>query len=317
MTQTTEKDVIIGVVCAVAAALIFSSSVAVARLAVKTTLAPADLVALRFGIGGLLFLPVLIRTWTSLSATTRKAAFPLSFSHGWGMVGCSLFGLSLAPASHAAALGPGCVPLFIALLAPVFLGRRLLKVQRVGLAAITLGAGALFLGSWTSPSAQSFAGDALFLAASFLAACYLVFVEKHRVPALAGNAVVMTLSALIVLPIYFLAFSSRIPAAPASDVAVQALFQGLLMSVAYVLTHQGVLKVGGARVSIIMSSIPVLTLLMGKAVADDPIRPIEIVAVVLITFGIFFGAFLKLGKEPAQTKAADASCPETVGRRAA
>jgi drug/metabolite transporter (DMT)-like permease len=170
-------------------------------------------------------------------------------------------------------------------------------MQRVGLTAITLGAVALFLQSAAGTSLSTIVGDALFVAAGFLAACYLVFVERYRVPALAGNAVVLTFSSLIVLPMYLLFFDSRIPSAPTADVATQALFQGVLMSAAYVLTHYGVLKIGGARVSMIMASIPVLTLLMGKSVAGDLIRPLEVVAVVLITFGIAFGAFLRLNME--------------------
>ena len=96
----------------------------------------------------------------------------------------------------------------------------------------------------------------LFVVAAVLAASYLVFVEHYRVPALAGNAVVIVFSALIVVPVYLLGFESKIPSAPVTDVAYQALFQGVLMSTAYVATHQAVLKLGGARVSMIMASIP-------------------------------------------------------------
>lgn len=283
-----------GVLSAMTSALIFASTIAFSRLAIKTTLAPVDLIALRFGIGGLLFLPFLFLAWRTLPAVARRAGLPMSFSHGWGMVGCSLIGLGFAPASHAAALGPGCVPLFIAAIAPFALGRGLSRQQQIGLSAILLGGAALFVQASYGSSSTALIGDGLFVVAAFLAACYLVFVERYKVPALAGNAVVMVFSAVIVLPVYLIGFESRLLTAPMHDVAIQALFQGFLMSLAYFLTHFAVLKIGGARVSMIMASIPVITLLMAHSIAGDPIRPLEVFAVLAICCGIVYGALLKL-----------------------
>ncbi len=274
----------LGLLYAAAAAFIMATAIAVARLGVKTDLAAADLIALRFGIGGLIFLPVLLRTWHSLPAVTKRATVPLSFAHGWGMVGCSLLGLTFAPASHAAALGPGTVPAFIALIAFMFLKRRIDARQAFGLVAICVGAAALLFGASAQTEIRgALIGDGLFMTAALLAACYLVFVEQHRVPALAGNAVVMVFSALIVIPTYLLFFESKFAAVPIAHVAWQALFQGVLMSLAYLATHQAVLKIGGARVSMIMASIPVLTLLAGHIIAGDPVGPVEVFAVIAIS----------------------------------
>ena len=289
------SEVSLGLLLAAAAAFIMATAIAVARFGLKTDLAAPDLIALRFGVGGLIFLPILLRTWHGLPARTKRAAVPLSFAHGWGMVGCSLLGLTFAPASHAAALGPGCVPAFIALIAFLFLKRRIDARQAFGLTAICLGAAALLTRASIQTEVQSvLIGDGLFMTAALLAACYLVFVEQHRVPALAGNAVVMVVSALIVIPAYVLFFESKLAAAPIGHVAWQALFQGVLMSLAYLATHQAVLKIGGARVSMIMASIPVLTLLTGHVIASDPIGAIEVFAVVAISTGIIVGALVKL-----------------------
>ena len=108
---------LVGFGCAIAAALIMAATIAVSRLALKTDLAPADLLVLRFGLAGILFLPILVCTWPNLPHLARRAALPLSFAHGWGMAGLSIAGMAFAPAAHAAALGPGLSPLFVAILA--------------------------------------------------------------------------------------------------------------------------------------------------------------------------------------------------------
>jgi drug/metabolite transporter (DMT)-like permease len=289
------SEVTIGVVFATFAALGLALTIAVARLAAKTPLTPADLVALRFGVGALIFLPILLRTRHSLPVAAKRAAVPLSFLHGWGMAGLSFLGVAYAPASHAAALGPGCIPVFVALLTLFFLRRRIEIREALGLLGICLGAGALFAATLTaSATPDVWFGDSLFITAGLLAACYLVFVEKHRVPALAGNALVTVVSAIVALPIYLLLFESGIPATPAADVAQQALFQGVLLSAAYLAVHQAVLRIGGARTSIIMASIPALTLIAGWAIAGDPVSLMEAFAIGSISLGVLVGGLCKL-----------------------
>lgn len=288
-----------GLLLVAAAALIMAMTIALSRFAIKTTLAPPDLLALRFGIGGLLFLPILVRTWRTLPSFGRGAALPLSFLHGWGMAGSSMLGLMFAPASHAAALGPGCVPFFLAIIAYATFRRRLARQQVIGLTAIVVGAIGLLGVTGAHPGDRALVGDALFLAAAFCAACYFVLVERYQVPALAGNAVVIVFSGIIVVPAYLIFFESNIPSAPWRDVALQALFQGMLMSAAYVAVHQAVLLIGGARVTMIMAILPVLTLLAGRSIAGDPVTFPETLAILAISGGIVYGALWRLrGERP-------------------
>src|ERR1700693_1949281 len=108
--------VVLGYLAALAAVAITSTYPAVTRVSVTTTLTPADLLMLRMGVSGLLFAPCLAWKAARISPGLWSAGMPLSFFHGWGMAGCTIFGLQFAPASHSAALGPGTISVWIALL---------------------------------------------------------------------------------------------------------------------------------------------------------------------------------------------------------
>ena len=287
--------------CLVAfAAIVMATTIALSRYALKGTLSTADLLAIRYGVGAVLFLPLLLRTWHTLPRFAKRAAVPLSFLHGWGMAGASLLGLVFAPAAHAAALGPGCLPVFLAVFAYLAYRKTLPAHQCLGLAAITAGALMLIAVGGASGDATSVPlGDAMFLAAAALGAIYFVVVEHHRIPAVAGNAVVIVFSGIVVVPAYLLLAESNIPSAPWGEIAVQVLFQGVLMCGAYLAVHKAVLLVGGARVTMIMAVLPVLTLLAGRAIAGDRVTLPETMAIATISGGILYGALWRLRGEAA------------------
>ncbi|HEX8106547.1 MAG TPA: DMT family transporter [Kofleriaceae bacterium] len=281
----------IGRALAVIAVLIMAATLAISRAGVTGHLGPADLLALRFGVGGLVMLPVLIAGRTRLSRSLAVAAVPLSFAHGWGMAGLSLIGLQFAPASHGGALGPGCIPLWVALLGYALYRHRTSTKQGLGITSISMGVVALLAASYRGLStAHAVQGDLFFVASSVLAAGYFVYVERHGVPAKLGAALVMVLSGLVVVPAYLVFMPSRIPSAPWREVALQVVVQGPLMSFAYLALHQAVLFIGSKPVSMLLALIPVTTIATGAFIAGDPVSWIEALAVIAVSVGVAIGA---------------------------
>ena len=85
------------------------------------------------------------------------------------------------------------------------------------------------------------------------------------------------------------------------------------MPLAYVATHHAVLKIGGARVTMIMASIPVITLVTGRLIAGDTFSFLDVVAIVTITGGVLCGAMFKLRAEGVMHMAAQpAGKPEAT-----
>lgn len=281
----------VGRALAVSAVLIMAATLALSRAGVTGHLGPADLLALRFGVGGLVMLPVLIAGRARLSRSLAVAAVPLSFAHGWGMAGLSLIGLQFAPASHGGALGPGCIPLWVALLGYTLYRQRTSAKQGLGIASISVGVVALLAASYRGLStAHAVQGDLFFVASSVLAAGYFVYVERHGIPARLGAALVMVLSGLVVVPAYLVFLPSRIPSAPWREVALQVVVQGPLMSFAYLALHQAVLFIGSKPVSMLLALIPVTTIATGAFIAGDPVSWIEALAVIAVSAGVAIGA---------------------------
>src|SRR6185503_3777124 len=97
-----------------------------------TSLDVQDLAALRFGVAGLLLLPVVWRRglaldrlgWPGLVAIVLGGGAPFALLVGAGLV--------FAPVAHASALVQGTVPLAVGVLAAVVLGERLTGVNLLG-----------------------------------------------------------------------------------------------------------------------------------------------------------------------------------------
>src|SRR5262245_24404155 len=134
MSNLTSTDYIRGALYGLAAASIWAGWIVVARLGVTTSLTPWDIAALRFGVGGLLLLPYLLRKGFAIERLgwIRLAAIVLGC--GAPMVLLVNAGLLFAPAAHAGGLFSGGVPLIVALLAVPVLHEALAPAKRIGLA---------------------------------------------------------------------------------------------------------------------------------------------------------------------------------------
>jgi len=155
-------------------------------------------------------------------------------------------GLRFAPAYDGGALNPGCMPLFVALIAALVLGEKLSTARKLGLSLIL--AGALLIVGWQaaawSPS-RTF-GDALFLFAAFLTACFTVVMRQAELDPLHVAALVSTGSLVIYLPIYLAVCGTRLAQLPFAEITVQAIFQGVLVSIVSLLLYGRAVAILGA-----------------------------------------------------------------------
>lgn len=274
--------------------LLASSAPAVTRLSLTHTLGAVDLVVLRCGVGGLLFLPFLLASWRRLPRKLVAVGFVLAFLHGWGMHLSAIAGLQFAPAGHASALGPGFMPVWVMLWYRLSGGAWPGGQQACGLALIALGA--LILVGYSSGSAAGHTvllGDLLFLLSSCMAAIYLVYVQKHAIDPMQGAALVAVYSG-VAGGMLLLAWPapSGLWVAPASELLVQATFQGVGVGACSVLFATfAVLRLGSQRFSVFVAAIPVLSLLLGWIIVGDGFHGFEAVAVVLVSGGVVLAGF--------------------------
>jgi drug/metabolite transporter (DMT)-like permease len=284
-----------GAAFGLAAMSIWAAWSPITRLAVTTSLDTMDIAALRFGVAGILLAPVVM--WRGLARD--RLGWPglavMIAGIGAPYVLVAAGGLRFAPASDQGALNPGCMPLFVALIAAVVLGETISITRRLGLALIF--AGALVIMFWhvidrnTAWSASRTFGDALFLCAAFLTACFTVAMRRANLDPLHAAALVATGSLVIYLPIYLAVAGTRLAAIPVADLAVQAIFQGVFVTiVSIVLYGRAVVILGASSGAAFGALVPALSALFAIPLLGEWPSETDWLGIVLISAGVYLAS---------------------------
>jgi len=282
------RPVALGYLAALSAVFITAVYPALTRLSVTTTLTPADLLLFRLGVSGLLFTPFLVMHAHEIPKAQWMAGLPLSFLHGWAMAACVVFGLQFSPASHAAALGPGAIAAWIALVGFVVYGVHIHSRKLAGIAIIVGGVALILVASYRGLSlSTAMIGDAMFLLASALGASYLVYMQRRRLNPVVAAALVCVASAMIVVPWHYCLATSAIATAPVQEIVWQLLFQGVLVGCcAFFALNYATLAIGSQTVGVLSALVPVIGAFCSLLITRDSISSLEWTAIVVISLGV-------------------------------
>jgi drug/metabolite transporter (DMT)-like permease len=250
----------IGLACGVLSVLLFSSFTLVSRLGLSSRLQLVDLAALRFGIGGTLLLPALLRA--DLRSVTWRQAAALALLGGLGFALLAYTGFSLAPAAHGAVLLHGTLPLFTFLLLRTTTGRVDSGPPTLGIGLIAAGIALMAYDSVTVASPRQLAGDGFLLLASLSWSSYGVLSRRLGLPAASGAAIVAVLSLCAFLPFYVLWRGKTLPTSSLREVVLQAVVQGVLIGAISIFVYtRAVAALGPQTTSLMAAAVPVITTL--------------------------------------------------------
>ena len=275
-----------------AAVSIWASWSVVTRLAVTTNLDAWDIVALRFGVAGVLLSPVLVRRGLASDRLGWRGLSLLIAGLGAPYVLVAAGGLRFAPASDQGALNPGCMPLFVVLIASIVLGEKLSIPRKLGLSLIVAGAVIIVAYQEGAPLGTSRTlGDALFLFAAFLTACGTVVIRRAKLDPLHATALVSTGSLVIYLPVYLAMFGIRLALLPPADLAVQAVFQGILVTiVSFLLYVRAIAILGASGGATFGALVPALSALFAIPLLGEWPTDADWVGIVLISAGVYLAS---------------------------
>jgi drug/metabolite transporter (DMT)-like permease len=291
VTRPVGSGYLKGAVFGVAAASIWASWSAVTRLAVMTNLDAWDIAALRFGVAGLLLSPVLMQRGLALDRLGWLGLAVIIAGLGAPYALVAAGGLSFAPASDQGALNPGCMPLFVGLIAAIVLGEKLSITRKFGLWIIL--AGALIIVGWhvSSWSTSRTLGDVLFLFAAFLSACFTVLMWQVKLDPLHAAALVSTGSLVTYLPVYLALYGTRLRQLPLADFAVQAVFQGVLVTIVSLLLYGRAVAILGASGGAAFGAlVPALSALLAIPLLGEWPNETDWVGIVLISAGVYLAS---------------------------
>jgi len=286
-----------GVLAMLATLLIWVGFLLSLRAENQSLLTPTDLALMRFGLPALLFLPLLWRRRALLMAIRWRYGAMLLLG-GLPFFYLVSLGSGYAPAAHAGALVPGTAPLFVTGLAVLVFKEPLPQQRLVGLGVILLGVMVL-LGSALLDFQQGYwRGHLAFLSASLLWACYTLGLRVIGIGALEATALLCSGSLLglgLLLSVGLV--ESNLHVATWTTIWPFLLVQGVGAGIVGGFTYGvAIRQLGAEKTAALGSFTPALAALAAIPILGEQLKPIGLLAVLVIMLGVALASGLRWRK---------------------
>lgn len=271
--------------------MVWAGFVIVSRMGGTSALTVWDIVALRFGVAGLILLPFLLRRglpglrWREIAALVACAGI------GYALLVYGAF--FFAPAQHGAILLSGLLPFTTTVLSLWLLREKVRPLRLLGLALICLGALPFVASAFNGSQASDLVwlGDLMLVAASFSWALFTVLIKRWQVRALDVTLIVTVFSMLLYLPVYFAFLPKQIAVAPLGEILLQAVYQGVIVVCVAMLSYtMAVELLGASRTAMIMALVPASGALLAVPLLGEPLTQAMLIGITLVTAGAILGA---------------------------
>jgi drug/metabolite transporter (DMT)-like permease len=291
MRQSENQDIKSGKLSAYLAAVvvvcIWSGWITLSRMGVHTNLTPYDITLLRFGTAAILTLPFSLRydwknvKWHQILLVALGCGFPYTMF--------SFFGLKTIKAANAGVLVNGMLPV-IGLFFTLFWFKE--KVNRMKYLAIVilLAANVMIANLSVSIAAEFLPGILCLLSAAVVFSTYMAATRRWGYKMNDVIAFVPAVNAVLFLPLWFLS-PTAIWTSPFQDVAIQMIYQGIVVSVfALLLITYTVNKLGSGTMSVFLSYVPVVTAVLAFLFLNESLTLTEQSGIVLCSVGLMIYA---------------------------
>jgi len=280
----------LGALSALSVVLIWAAWLVSTRHSVGAGLGPLDLSLLRYGIPALVLTPVWWRTGLFPKGATGALAL-MVLGSGAPFFQIVAFGMRHTPASAAGVLLPGLMPLAVALIGMLFLGEKPDNWRKLGMLGILAGGGVLLFGNLGDDGLGWISFTVLPIGAT-LWAVYTHAFRRSGLNAFEGAALICVWSTILnlaALPFV----GTRFLSAPSSEIALQAVTQGLLSGlVATLLYGAAVRTLGGTQAAAYTAITPVAAAIGGTLFLSEPLGAATIVAALVTGLGVLLSTGL-------------------------
>jgi len=158
----------------------------------------------------------------------------------------------------------------------------------MGLILIVLGAIGIVWASGGTIGTRQNIGHLLFLCAGLAWACYTVAMRRAKLGGLHAAAIAAGVSLVLYLPIYAIISRGSLLNAPAFDVALQAVVQGILTAIVALLLYGRMVALLGATAGAAFVALtPATTALLGIPVLGEWPSAIDWLAITVISVGVY------------------------------
>jgi drug/metabolite transporter (DMT)-like permease len=262
-----------------------------ARWGIARGMDAADMTLLRFGVAGVVTLPVLGL------ALKRDARGLLARWRSWmavALLAGPLFGLLMftalqwAPAAHAAVFPFTAMSVMGTLLSAAFLGDRLTLRKAGGIGVVVAGLVVLSGLDIRSLTGRALWGDALFIAAGTLWAGFGIVMRKQRMDPLLATAAISFFALVTYVPIYLATVGiQRLLAVAPTVLWTEVIVQGLIAGAGTLYTYSKMVALlGPARASVFPALAPGIAAFLAWPVLGHVPTGIEAAGLLIAVTGL-------------------------------
>jgi drug/metabolite transporter (DMT)-like permease len=280
--QKTQRQ---GYMAALVAVIIWSGFILVSRMGGISQLLSYDVIAIRYITCALVVLPF---WWFKFPFKLfQPKLIILSLIGGFSYALFVFKGFELTPASQAAVILPGLMPVLIIILS-VFINKQSHAITKwLGITVITLGVAILFWQEF-SVHGQFSLGHLAMGAAASCWALFSVLLNRWDISPWQATVSLSVITCLLYLPIYLLWLPKNISPDLWQDILLQGFYQGVLAATIQVMLYsKAVQLIGAAGMGSMMAIVPVLAGVSALYVFDETLKPALMSAMVLVSFGVW------------------------------
>lgn len=282
------KELVLGVGMGLIASLIWGSWPVISKLAQIQSITSVEITILRFGVSGLILLPVLFYHAVTLrTLCTRGVA--LAIGAGMPYVLLAVNGIGLSSSAHFGIIAPSCMLVFSTLGSVYLLSEKLTRQRLAGVLMIV--AGVLIVG-WHSlalMSRQVLIGDLMFVGCGALWASFTLLSKYWKLNSWVATAMVSVVSGVICLPLYTVNHESLFTNIPISTLLLQGVFQGVLVAICALYCYsKSVSLLGAAKGAVFAALVPPFAIVLGVLMLNEVVTWVEVTGITCVFFGMAF-----------------------------
>ena len=278
-----------GYLAACVVVLCWSGFNIVSRFGSKGVFTPFDLAAMRFGVSGAIALPLFL-SWVPMRDWPRYLAIACLGGLGYGVLVYS--GFAFAPTAHAGVFVNGGIPFWTITLVTAMAGWKIQRHMVISLALSTCGLVLISFDSlFHAHQAGMWIGDVLFLTAALLWAIFGLLMRRWQLRPHLAILGLASFSCVIYLPVYLLWLPKTIATAPAFDIGLQCVYQGIIAALlAGWMYSYANLKIGAASASMMLALVPGVSALGAIPILGEALTLTIAAGILLVSCGALLGA---------------------------
>ena len=304
MNDPARRARLLGYAALLTTVVIWGTWIVLTREAVTHSLSPVAIGVLRMIAPTVLLAPAIWRA----GIFARGRIVPLIFciiGAGTPFVLLTATGMQYASSADFAALVPGTMPLFVALISALFFKERMGWLRALGFACCSAGVFAIAGRSLAAADAHTSFGHLLLLWASLNYAGYTLGFRASGLTPIEATGIVAFWSLLMILPFGTLPVIEAIRAGHLHEVLFQAFLQGVLSGiVALVAFNTGIDRLGPSKGAAFVALVPVVATLLAIPLLGEWPDVAAIVGVATTSLGVLLASGILARAETGDRKSA-------------